>query len=162
MKRSSSAVDVMKLHFFGDNATKLAGCAYTAIALLTGEDPFFLRRLYRDQDGMSPRVIKRHLSKLRFDLKEINTEYIYRLIKAGVYITDSHPILASVRMSKKEATWVVIYGGTMWHNFQPMTTSYASSFNCPMEYAWKLYHPAWRDETTTIEQYLARWSTTKK
>ena len=162
MKRSSSAVDVMKLHFFGDNATKLAGCAYTAIALLTGEDPFFLRRLYRDQDGMSPRVIKRHLSKLRFDLKEINTEYIYRLIKAGVYITDSHPILASVRMSKKEATWVVIYGGTMWHNFQPMTTSYASSFSYPMEYGWKLYHPAWRDETTTLEQYLARWAPTKK
>jgi hypothetical protein len=162
-QKSSSAVEVLRLHFFGDNSTKLAGCAYTAIALLTGEDPFFLRRLYRDQDGMPPRTIKKHMLRAGFQLKEINNEYLYSLIKAGTYLTDSHPILASVRMSKREATWVVFYGGTMWHNFQPMSTSYVSSFSYPMEYAWKLWNPDWRDMgVKNIKKQLDTWKLTDK
>jgi len=152
MKRSSSsAVDSVKLHFFGDNSAKVVGCAYAAIALLTGEDPFTLRKRYK-KEGMAPATMTRHLKNLGFELIKIDTPYLYKLLARDVYITDYHVVLASVRMTQREASWVVMYGGTMWHNFTPASTSYVSSLSFPLEYAWTLYLPEWRTSLEGVNQ----------
>jgi hypothetical protein len=142
--KSSSAVESVKFHFFADSLAKLAGCAYSAISLLTGEDPNVLRKRYKDQAGMPPKVMLKHLKKLGFIVTEINKNYLYKLIHEGRYITDNHVVLASVRMNKKESSWVVLYGGNMWHNFSPISTSYVTSFSYPPEHVYMLFLPEWR------------------
>lgn len=140
----SSAVDSVKFHFFSDPLSKLAGCAYSAISLLTGENPEVLRRRYRDEAGMPPKVMLKHLRKLKFKITEIDKPYLYKLMEAGRYVADAHVILASVRMTKKEASWVVIYGGYMWHNYVPLSTTYATSMSYPMEHGYILFLKEWQ------------------
>lgn len=140
----SSAVDSVKFYFFSDPLAKLAGCAYSAISLLTGENPEILRKRYNDEAGMPPKTMRRHLKNLKFTITEINKTYLYKLMQEGKYVTDAHVILASVRMNKKEASWVVLYGGYMWHNFVPLSTTYSTSMSYPMEYAYMLYLPEWK------------------
>lgn len=152
-RRSSSAVDRLPLYVFGDASSRHAGCAYAAISLLTGEDPFQLRKIYRDRAGMSPAKITKHLRNCGFLIKSIDTAHVYKLLGMGVYITDYHVILAAVRMTSQEATWVVLYGGQMWHNFVPTSTSYASSLSFPLEHAYMLYLPTWAPTKTSMREF---------
>jgi hypothetical protein len=162
--KGSLAVDSVKLHFFSDSLYRLAGCAYSAISILTGENPELLRKHYKDASGMPPNVMLKHLKKLKFTIKEIDKNFLYKLIQEGKYVTDSHVILASVRMNKKEASWVVLYGGNMWHNFVPLSTSYVTSMSYPMEHGYVLYLPEWRTcaINTVIDKRILRLQKLKR
>jgi hypothetical protein len=84
-----------------------------------------------------------HLVQLGFEVVEINKTYLYNLLKIGKMMTDAHVILASLRMSSEESSWVVIHGGIMWHNYVATPTSFTTSLSFPMEYAYKVYTPTW-------------------
>ena len=140
----SSAVKVLPLYFPWDlNTAKLAGCPYTAISILTGEDPFLLRKIYKNQSGLSALVMSNHFVQLGFDTQEITKEYLYGLLNEGKIVSDAHVVIASVRMTYEESSWVVFHGGMMWHNYTAVVTSFATSMSFPMEYAYKLYTPEW-------------------
>lgn len=140
----SSAVRVLPLYFPWDLSTaKLAGCPYTAISIITGEDPFLLRKIYKNQVGLSPIVMSNHFVQLGFDVQQITKDYLYKLIYEGKVINDAHVILASVRMTREESSWVVFHGGTMWHNYVGMATSFSTSMSFPVEYSYKIYTPEW-------------------
>ena len=142
----ASIVKTLPLYFPWDiDVAKLAGCPYTAISILTGEDPFILRRTYKNQSGLSPLVMSNHFVQLGFDVQEITKDYLYELLSQGKLITNAHVILASVRMTYEESSWVVLHGGIMWHNYTATNTSFATSLSFPMEYGYKLYIPEWKD-----------------
>lgn len=142
--RSSSAVDVIKLYFFsGHNTARSAGCPYTTLALLTGEDPWTLRAIYNSKPTMTSQVMVKHLKKHGFTVKRITSEKTLNLLKKGKGFNDSHVILATVRMTAHEASWVVFYGGVMWHNFDPTPTSYVTSLTFPLINAFTLFLPEW-------------------
>jgi len=142
----TSTVRVLPLYFPWElELAKLAGCPYTAISILTGEDPFILRRAYKNQPGLSPLVMSNHFVQLGFDVQEITKDYLYGLLADGKMVSNAHVILASVRMTYEESSWVVIHGGVMWHNFAATHTSFATSLSFPMEYAYKLYTPEWKN-----------------
>ena len=47
-------------------------------------------------------------------------------------------------MLPDEATWVVIYGGKMWHNFEPIPATFNIAISCPVVKAFLIYHKSWR------------------
>ena len=140
----SSAVDSVKFHFFSDPLSRLSGCAYSAISLLTGENPEVLRRRYGNEAGMPPKVMIKHLKNLKFKIKKLDKIDLYKLLYQDKAVTDAHVILASIRITKKEASWVVLYGGYMWHNFFPQSTTYVTSLTHPPEHIYMLYLPEWK------------------
>lgn len=143
-KQPKSIVRFLPLYFPWDlQYAKLAGCPYTALSILTGEDPFKLRKTYGNKAGLSPLLMTNHLVQLGFEVVEINKTYLYNLLKIGKMMTDAHVILASLRMSSEESSWVVIHGGIMWHNYVATPTSFTTSLSFPMEYAYKVYTPTW-------------------
>ncbi len=145
-KKKKSIVRFLPLYFPWDlQYAKLAGCPYTAISILTGEDPFQLRRIYGNKAGLPPLLMTNHFVQLGFEVAEITKTYLYNLLKLGKMMTDAHVILASLRMSAEESSWVVIHGGMMWHNYVATPTSFTTSLSFPMEYAYKLYTPKWEN-----------------
>jgi hypothetical protein len=92
---------------------------------------------------MNSQVMVKHLKSHGFEVKRITNEKTLKLLKEGKGFTDAHVILATVRMTEHEASWVVFYGGIMWHNFDPLTTSYITSLSFPLINAFVLFLPEW-------------------
>jgi hypothetical protein len=141
--RPSSAVETIKLYFFSSPDTKSAGCPYTTIGLLTGEDPWQLRVKYKSKPTMTANVMVKHLRSVGFKTTEITKDLSLKYLKARKCFTNSHVILATVRMTAHESSWVVFYGGVMWHNFEPISTSYITSLTFPIINAFVLFLPEW-------------------
>lgn len=141
--RTSSAVDSVKLYFFNSLDARSAGCPYTTIALLTGEDPWILRHKYKSNPTMEAKVMIKHLKSVGFKTTEITGNLSMKYLKDGKGFTNSHVILATVRMTAREASWVVFYGGLMWHNFEAVSTSYVTSLTFPLINAFILFLPEW-------------------
>ena len=143
-KQTNTTVKFLPLYFPYDlQLAKLAGCPYTAISILTGEDPFKLRQQYKYQIGLSPKVMVNHFVERGFALQELTKRYLYSVLMEGKLITEAHVILASLRMTAKESSWVVMHGGVMWHNYHPTTTNFTTSMSFPMEYGYRIYTPYW-------------------
>ena len=130
--RSSLATPSVRLHFFADHhAIKSAGCAYTAISLLTGEDPFVLSQSYRHKPLMTPEKMSLHLRQCGFQVNKLTPEFICDMQAMSKTIDNRHCIVSSIRLLPKESTWVVVYGGIIWHNFEMIQTSYTTALSWP-------------------------------
>ena len=141
---SSQATPSIRLHFFNDHASvKCWGCAYTALALLTGEDPCVLSRDYKNKMGMTPEVMSKHLRQCGFIVTKLTHEFIADMQRDGKTLHNSHCILVSIRLMPKESSWAVVYGGVMWHNFEMLNTSYTTALAWPVLNSFLVSHPDW-------------------
>lgn len=140
----SSSVSRIPLYFFGTHTEiATAGCGYTAISLLTGEDPWDLRRKNKDNSSVPPRVMIPWLKKYGFVVTPVTPDYTLNLLKTGKALTHEHVVLAALKMRPEEASWGVLYGGLLWHNFEPMPTSYVTCLTIPPLSSYMLWHPSW-------------------
>jgi hypothetical protein len=121
-----------------------AGCPYSAIGLLTGEDPFRVRDRYKGNPSMDSKTMLKHLSEHEFVYKDISkVRTLEKMLDDGRVVQASNVILATVRMSTADNSWVVIYGGMLWHNFVPIKTDFSSCYAYRPVESFLITHPEW-------------------
>lgn len=92
---------------------------------------------------MTPRVMIKHLKTLGFSVLPLTRRMIDAQQALGRYFGDKHVILAMIKMTKNDASWCIIHGGIMWHNLEPLVTTYATSFTFPVLKAYRIYTYEW-------------------
>ena len=54
-----------------------------------------------------------------------------------------HVILASIRLDEKNASWVVIHNGLIWHNMQAIKLKTLDAYNYPLIDCYLVFHKKW-------------------
>lgn len=116
------------------------GCGATALALLTGVPP---RRIEAPRDGdWSVGRMRGFLAAHGFRLARITSKNVISEYPS-LPVRREHVVLASMRMTKAEATWVVMHNDSIYHNFEISESSAREFLNHPIVDAFMVTHPRW-------------------
>lgn len=134
-------------HLFAQPAEAMYGCGTSALALLTGIAPSMIakkrRRLYWS-DACMLRFLRRHgIQTLR--LTQCN---LTRQPLNGV--GNRHILLISQLFARNEATWIVLFNGIAYHNFDIYHQETLSFLNKPILSAYVLTKPEWQRQPNPI------------
>lgn len=133
-------------HIFGKDWDRV-GCGITTLSLITGEHPEILSSRYKKEAKDFPdKVMISHLENKKIKVFQLH------LSATGKFnplqqVCDENIILATVRMTEKEATWVVLYRGIMWHNFVGLEMNVTTLINYPIKSAYVLMKKEWIKKT---------------
>lgn len=117
------------------------GCGASALALLTGVRPDKIP----SRDDWTSRFMLKFLHERGFTLAKITPQNLTNTTRLVTYaINSSHVILASILLSRTDATWVVIYSKSLYHNFEIVEFSGYEIVNHPIITAYLVHHPAWK------------------
>lgn len=133
---------------FGRPEYALAGCGASALALLTGIPPAnFITKNKHYSDGFMLRSLRqRGFHTVR--LTQCNVS------KHSKGISDLHVILVSQLFRQNEATWVVVFNRSCYHNFSVYSLEALSFLNKPILSAYVLSHQKWqRDSGAVVETF---------
>ena len=139
------------LHLYYHTDFESVGCGANALALITGDNPFKIRRLnkYRSDytDAFMLKYLRQHKIKCLKLTKSNITNKKNNSGRISYDITSKHVILISQLLSKAEASWFVIYDDLKFHNFSPATFTGLGMLNCPISSAYCLFNPQWSTST---------------
>lgn len=124
---------------FSSTIASLQGCGATALALLTGVDPALIAKMNQGPNYSDAFMLK----FLRLRAFRVQALTQCNLTQATGAITSTHVLLASQLFTENEATWSVIYGGVLFHNFELLTASTLCFLNKPLLTAYLIHHPSW-------------------
>ncbi len=115
------------------------GCGASALALLTGVHPISIP--YRED--WDARYMLSFLLNKKFNIYKLTMDNLTNCETTQHPITKSHVVLASIKMLKEEATWVVLHGETMYHNFEITSMNPYDLINHPLINMYLVKHPTW-------------------
>jgi hypothetical protein len=130
--------------FVGSLRSQL-GCGVSALALLTGTDPLRIRSR-RSGTHCSDSFMIRLLREMGFRT--------LRLTQCNVSLTDfrigaRHVVLISQLFQRNEGTWIVLFDGKCYHNFESYNLESLSFLNKPILSAYLVVHPRWQLDAPT-------------
>lgn len=111
------------------------GCGATTLALLCNISPFKIK--YREHWG--DQFMIKFLRKHGFKTQQL-TKFGVVESYMGYPIGKRHVILVSFMLTKKNASWGVVYGGDMYHNFEITSLNEYEFFNHPLLSAFLITH----------------------
>ena len=144
-KWSKYEVDMLPIHWYDSAKFVNCGCGSTALATITGDNPYKISSLNKNKhysDEFMLKYLRQHKIKCikmtKCNLTN-NKDWEYQ-------INDRHVLLVSQLVKKAEATWKIIYQGISHHNFLPSTFSVTSMLNNPICSSYVLFKPEWKVE----------------
>lgn len=126
--------------FFSSPMASMYGCGASALGLLTGVKP---SRIVHRNDW-DARFMVKFLRENGFEVAKLTQEKVTSPGKDVHYpLNSNHVLLASLRFIRKEASWVVLHNGTMYHNFELTPFGPYELLNHPLIELYLLKHPSW-------------------
>jgi hypothetical protein len=122
-----------------------SGCGANTLALLTGVHPHKISNSNKeDQRDWKDRFMVRFLMERSFRVMKVD---IKNLVMSNEYLStplqDEHVVMASHRLGRKEASWIVIHGGLFYHNFCIHKLGGLELINHPILTAYVVNHRRW-------------------
>ena len=127
-------------HIF-TGAELLAGCGATALSLLTGERALLIGP--GRQDWTSDYMVG-HLRRKRFSVARLTLRNLTNFGSIECPIERSHVVLARIKVVKGEASWIVIYDGMVYHNYEITPLKPYEMLNHPVMEAFLVCHRSWK------------------
>lgn len=115
------------------------GCGANTLALLTGKNPKTIRTRPDWTNEYMVWALRRSGFKIAMLTKRGLTNQTYLTHP----IARDHVVLASIRIIKGEASWVVIHNHMMYHNFDLTAFDGYELINHPIVTAYLIKHPRW-------------------
>lgn len=139
-------------HMFFPDTFSSCGCGQNTLALLTGIDPFKIKKQLTDKGILKNEVshtsdaqMVKYLKQKKFRVLPITkAEMTPNRYFIASKIDSSNVILLSALFLKNEASWGILYDQTFYHNFQATQTSTLTLLNHPILTAYCLFHENWR------------------
>lgn len=116
------------------------GCGRTALSLLTGIPPnkFPEQKNYKDL-YMVRELMSRNFITLPITIADVSQTPQF----IASHIKDNHVVLTSQMAIKGEATWSVLFGGYVFHNFAVESLQPLELLNRPLLSAYLIYNKKW-------------------
>jgi hypothetical protein len=130
------------------------GCGPTALALVTGVDPFLIKRLNEAfnkktgiKEGTSSEFMIWFLKKHNWQAYNLTLRDLSpNPKKIENQLTEQHLFIASQHACAKEQTWFVYWGGTNYHQFLPKKMDVFDTLNNPQDEIILLYNKKYKRE----------------
>lgn len=125
-------------HLFTHQLLAHCGCGANTLALLTGEAPWKIvpyRKHWPDE------YLLKYLRKRGWKTHRITKYNVTKSEFMSWPITEDHVVLFSFCVKRKEASWGVIFGGNIYHNFEITSLRPMELLNRPILSAYVLTHP---------------------
>lgn len=138
------------MHLYDSYAYGLVGCGSTAVSLLTGQNPFEVRKMIKSPIGNCPdTLIRRCLRKFGISSYKVTKANLtnHNLTDDGklkYHLKDDNVLLASQLFKKGEASWGIYWNGLFIHNFEVKTVNVFDILNFPILSAYVLFKPSWK------------------
>lgn len=116
-----------------------AGCGATALSLLTGRNPLHIKK----KKDWTHEFMTWTLRRAGFKVQKLTKRGLTNKRHIRYPVTELHVVLASLRLIKGEASWVVLHNGMMYHNFDVTSFKGYELINHPMVTAYLIKHKSW-------------------
>ena len=126
--------------FLFSAADGLSGCGASALGLLTGIPPANFAAKMPDKHYPDEFML-RSLRRLGFRVLRL-TQCNLSQHTSGV--NSRHVLLLSQLFQENEATWIVLFNGVCYHNFDVYSLEGLSFLNKPLLSAYVVFHPKWQ------------------
>jgi len=137
---ASYAASFFNPYLFTGSFRGQLGCGTSALALLTGIPPEHIaksRRVIHSSD----KYMMRFLRAKGFHVLHLTQ---CNLSQSSIDIGASHVVLMARLFQENEGTWLVIFNGICFHNFDIYSLDKLSFLNKPILSAYLVFHPSWR------------------
>lgn len=138
--------------FLFSAADGLSGCGASALGLLTGIPPANFAAKMPDKHYPDEFML-RSLRRLGFRVLRL-TQCNLSHNTAGVHAR--HVLLLSQLYRENEATWIVLFNGICYHNFDVYSLEVLSFINKPLLSAYVVFHAKWQTITSAPTKPLRR------
>jgi hypothetical protein len=127
----------------------VVGCGASALGLLTGIPPAKFAAKNQDHypDEFMLRCLRRHGFRV-LRLTQCN------LSQNTSGVNSRHVLLLSQLFQENEATWIVLFNGVCYHNFDVYSLEALSFINKPLLSAYVVFHPTWQEPASTPVKLL--------
>ncbi|MEK6881024.1 MAG: hypothetical protein AABY22_15505 [Nanoarchaeota archaeon] len=123
----------------------LYGCGSLATAFICGDNPSKILKANRNRSHFSEKFIVNYLKKKNYQVIPL-LKNVYKNKKFETFterVKDYHVILASIRLDERQASWIVINNGLIWHNMEASKLKELDAFNFPIIDCYIVFHPKW-------------------
>jgi hypothetical protein len=109
-------------------------CGASLLATLTGDNPYKIQKLNKNNTSTPDNFILSYLKKKNFKVKEITQALITKNTSNFILnrIKDNHLIMSSNLIKKNEATWNLMVFGKLYHGFDCVNINYLETINHPL------------------------------
>jgi hypothetical protein len=147
MKQGSYATNVdfpaFKVASFSPNNNGLyfGGCGSGALGVLAGKTASGFDPCRYDWPS---RIMTSFLRKNGFSVARLTERNLTSGWNLEYPVGRQHVVLASIKMSRGEGSWIVIHNGTMYHNQEATPLRPYEFINHPITDAYLVSHPSWK------------------
>jgi len=146
-KWNNYIVTKFPMYLFDRSIYETVGCGANALALITGNSPWSIRKTNDWKDHYSDEFMLKYLRQHKIKcIKLTKCNLTNKKDDSSITnaITDKHVILMSQLVKKAEATWSISIQGLNWHNFSASTMCAFDMISHPLSSAYVLYSPKWK------------------
>jgi len=127
-------------HLYDHVLHRSVGCGASALALITGHNPFKIAAKNKNRDHYPDKFLINYLRKNGYKVITINKCNLTNRETVIKYkINSNHILLMSQLFLKKEASWVVSWNDLLFHNFEVSRLDAFGFINCPIVSAYVIY-----------------------
>ena len=135
----------LPLHFYNAVDYSKAGCGSTALALLTGDNPFVIATKVK-KGNFTDSFMKKYLRKHGISVYEVNKANLTRNSEWKHSLQDNHVVLFSALVRKKDSSWFLAYNkDVLFHNFEVIKADFYTLLSFPITSAFVLYKKEWAE-----------------
>jgi hypothetical protein len=121
------------------------GCGACALSLLTGQSPLSIKLPKSKQGDADDRFMVRYLKRRHFVVLPVTQSDVTQFPRYIVnQIGDRHVVLISQMMVRGAASWAVLHGGLIYHNFDVTMLKPLELLNHPLLSAYVIYKVDWK------------------
>ncbi len=125
-----------------------SGCGATALAALTGISPIRIMTMV-PSGNYTEEFMTRFLRLAGLRVNKLTKAGLTGLQPEALIknLNETHVVLFRQLMRKQEASWLITWGGIVWHNFEATTASFYNLLNFPLLSALVISNPSWKRAT---------------
>lgn len=150
LKYTKYNVNKFTPHLFTSTYTNVInnGCGGNVLSMLTGINPVYIKNSNKENPhDWRDEFMLNFLRRRKFNVIPITRKEVTNCdnftIKEYDGITSKNVLLLSQHLTKKDATWSIIYKEYIFHNFDISRLSYLEFINNPILTAYVIFHKDW-------------------
>src|SRR6185503_1902576 len=115
------------------------GCGANALSTITGICPTAIRNTNKNEDDWRDSFMLQFLRKCNYKVIPLTKCNLTNRSYCRKTITTYHVLLVSSLLKKNEASWQIIYGGYIFHNFEICQFTNFELFDNPILTAYLIF-----------------------